>query len=258
MDHGAEVAAIEARAPQRRALLWHVLDEVRWSFTPPCTWLTGAAVNFALSLLWLAAVPLTGRRHSDWAIVVGTYFAVFILADVTTTNLLGADAVRVRDALLREVPLRRILLVKNLALLMIVGLPTALATVLVTVNSEDGYRLVLTIPGVAFPILTWLGVGNIVSVSMPVAVVSLRKRWQQRHQGRTTVRWLVHLALPYALLDAVEPIGDLPDAIIGHLHKLPRTAETHGLVLVLTGLALWALGSATALGIVRVHRLRIR
>lgn len=258
-DGADEALAIDALPVGRRqALLWRVLDEVRWSCTPPSTWLVGAAVNFALSLLWLVAVPLTGRRHSDWAIVIGTYFAVFILADVTTTNVLGADALRVRVSLLRGVPLLQILVVKNLALLVIVGLPTLLVTAVVTVTSEDGYRLVLTLPGVAFPILTWLGVGNIISVTLPVAVISLRQRWQRRHDIRATTRWLAHLALPYALLYLVDPIGDLPATIIGHLPALPRTAQTRGVVLTLTGLILWALGTAIALGIVRIHRIRIR
>ncbi len=53
--------------------------------------------------------------------LVGTYFAVFVLADVTTTNVLGADASRVHRALEAGRPLRRILFVKNLTLLVIVG-----------------------------------------------------------------------------------------------------------------------------------------
>jgi hypothetical protein len=154
--------------------------------------------------------------------------------------------------------IRRIIWVKNLALTLIVGIPTLALTAIITVNSEDNYRLILTLPGVAFPILTWIGVGNIVSVTLPVAVAPLRRRWEQRRQLRPTARWLIHLALPYALLYAVDPIGDLPAAVFHHLHTLPRTAQAHGIVLASIGLSLWALTTACALTIVRIRHIRIR
>src|SRR5690349_12438512 len=41
--------------------LWRqVAGEVRWSLTPPWTWLSGVAANLVLSLLWLIWVPLRG------------------------------------------------------------------------------------------------------------------------------------------------------------------------------------------------------
>jgi hypothetical protein len=230
---------------------------VRWSFTRPWTWLSGVAVNLVLSVVWLLAAPLTGRPHRDWAIVVGTYFAVFILADVTTTNVLGADAKRVRLALQRHIPLRRILLVKNLTLLLIVGAPTLIATAIITIVSEADYRLLVTLPGVAYSILTWIGVGNVVSVALPVAAAPLRQRWQQRHELRPTGRWLTAILLPYALLAAVDPVGKLPGVIGRHLPVVPHTALTRGLVLTATGLLVWGLGTQIALSIARRHEVRL-
>ena len=239
-------------APRQRQ--WRtVWQEVQWSFTRPWHWLTGVAVNLVLSLLWLVVAPLSGQPHRDWAILVGSYFAVFILADVTTTNVLGADAPRVRLGLQHGVWLGRILLAKNLALLIIVGLPTLVATALITVNSEADYRLVLTLPGVAFPILTWLGVGNLVSVLLPVAVLPLRKRWQQRHDVRRTALWMFHLGLPYALLFAVGPIGGLPRLFNRLNPVVARTAAGRGLMLLLAGLALWGVGTALALVLGRLR-----
>ncbi len=254
------VPPVDAWPPEHRrpGLLWQVVGEVRWSFTRPWTWLLGVGVNLVLSMLWLLLVPLTGRRHSDWVIVVGTYFATFLLADVTTTNLLGPDVKRAGFSLAQGVPLHRILLVKNLALLVIVGGPLLVATATLTVFDEATYRLVLTLPGVAFPVLTWLGVGNLVSVLLPVAVIPLRQRWRQRRHWRSTSRWLFHLGLPYGLLYAVDPVGDIPGAITRGIRFPPGMAERRGLALSLTGLVLWLLGTAAALGIVRIRRLRIR
>jgi hypothetical protein len=233
-----------------------VLADLRWSFTRPWHWLTGVAVNLVLSLLWLAAAPLTGRPHHDWAIIVGSYFAVFILADVTTTNVLGADAPRVRLNLSHDTPLRRILLVKNITLITVVGLPTLIATAVITLLSEADYRLALTLPGVAFPILTWLGVGNLVSVLLPVSPATLRQRWERRREWRQSVRWLVAISLPYVLCVAVGPVGRVPRIIQQSLSITSNETAARGFIVLLTGVAFWAIGTAAALAVVRHRGLR--
>ena len=250
------VATSDAARSTPTRIWWQVAADVRWAFTRPYTWLAGVGANLVLSLVWLIAAPITGQPHRDWAIMVGTYFAVFILADVTTTNVLGADARRVRLSLMRQISLRRILLVKNITLFLIVGLPTLLATALITVASEADYRLLVTLPGVAFPILTWLGVGNVVSVAFPVAAASLRQRWEQRHQRRTTVRWVVAVLLPYALLVPVDPVSQLPRILIRAVPALPNTLLSRGLALLVTGLLLYGAGTAAALTIARLRKLR--
>ncbi|HTZ44354.1 MAG TPA: hypothetical protein VMB79_10875 [Jatrophihabitans sp.] len=241
-----------------RSLLRRVLAEVRWSFQWPCNWLLGVFCNLGLSLLWLVWVPLRGGSHRDWVILVGTYFAVFVLADVTTTNVLGLDAPRVRASLAGGVSLRRVLLTKNYALLVIVGLPTLMLTVVLTMRSELPHRLVLTMPGVALPILAWLGVGNTVSVAMPVAVRSLRTRWAERRDPRRTLPWLAHLAIPYLLLYAVDPVGDTPPFLVRLLPRPWRTEELRGTVLLLTGLLIWGAGTWLALRLADRHGLRMR
>jgi hypothetical protein len=245
------------QSPAERPIWRHVLSDVRWAFTRPYTWLAGIGANLTLSLAWLVVSPLTGRPHRDWAIMVGSYFAVFILADVTTTNVLGADARRVRLGLRWQIPLRRILLVKNLTLILIVGLPTLLATGILTVYSEANYRLVITLPGVAYPILTWIGVGNVVSVALPVVAAPLRQRWRNRHQLRPTARWLIAIFLPYALCVAIDPMSKLPGIILRHLPWVSHGSATRGLVLVATGLAVWGLGTIVALAIARHRRIRL-
>jgi hypothetical protein len=252
------VEAVELAAGPDETLWRQVWKEMRWALRPPWIWLGGVAFNLVLSLLWLIVAPLSGRPHHDWAIIVGTYFAVWILADVTTTNVLGSDALRVRINFLRGIPLRRILVIKNLALMLLVGLPTLVATGMITVMHEEDYRLALTLPGVLFPILTWLGVGNFASVLLPVATCSWRERWRQRGDRRRTLRWLVCLALPYLLLGAVDPVSDLPRFVIRHLRFLPPTVPVRGAVLCALGLALWGVCTSLALALARLRPIRIR
>lgn len=247
-DPGSDQPVSTVTRPAR----WRSLAaELRWSLTPPWTWLNGVAFNLVLSLAWLVISPLSGQPRRDWAILVGSYFAIFILADVTTTNVLGADAARVRRAMSEHVGVGRILLIKNVALLIIVGLPTLIATAIITVKSEADYRLILTLPGVAFPILTWLGVGNAISVIFPIAVRPLRERWQDRKNLVTTARWLFHLVLPYALLLAVDPVKRLPRLITRALPTITPAAASHGLSLTISSLSLWTLGTTIALVVAR-------
>ena len=131
-DEARPAAAEKAAQDLQLALPSAVAAEVRWAFTPPRSWLSGVAANLVLALVWLLVQPLHLPRHHDWVVLIGTYFSSFILADVTTTNMLGADHIRVRKALHDGVPLWRVLLVKNLALVVIVGLPTIAAATAMT------------------------------------------------------------------------------------------------------------------------------
>src|SRR6476660_2729148 len=96
------VAAERAAQGLQLALPSAVVAEVRWAFTPPRSWLSGVAANLVLALVWLLAQPLHLPRHHDWVILIGTYFSSFILADVTTTNMLGADHIRVAQGVARR------------------------------------------------------------------------------------------------------------------------------------------------------------
>lgn len=82
---------------------------------------TGLILNATLALAYLTVSPITTEPHRDLAILVGSYFAAFVLADVTTTNALGADAQRVRAQLAGGTPLHRVLARNNLMLFLVAG-----------------------------------------------------------------------------------------------------------------------------------------
>lgn len=104
---------------------------------------------------------------------------------------------------------------KNVALLVIVGAPTLALTGVLTAMNEGLSRLAVTLPDVALPILAWLGVGNLVSVVLPVVIVPVRQRWTQRRDLRGTTRWPIHLALPYGLYYLVAPVGGTSRLLLG-------------------------------------------
>lgn len=208
--------ASEQAAGDFQKNLWAAVGaEIRWAFTSPRTWLAGVAVNMLFAAAWLLVQPLaTDRHHHDWVILIGTYFSSWILADVTTTNMLGADHYRVDKALSDGVPFWRIQLIKNLALLAIVGLPTLATAVALTLWLETPARLGLTVPTVAVPIVSWLGVGNVISAVYPVRVKPLIRRWRQRHDRRRTGNWLLSLTLPYAVYYVADPMDGVEHHVL--------------------------------------------
>jgi hypothetical protein len=241
-------ASSEAVTParQRRALWIEVGEETRWSFTRPWSWLGGVVLNLVLSLGYLVLVPLTGHHRRAWVVLVGTYFVNFILADVTTTNIFGPDPIRTRDRLGQGESIRRLLIVKNLTLMLIVGLPVLTLTAVLTEN-DSTHSLLVTLPLVAFPVFCWLAFGDIVSVVLAVKARSIRSRWRKRHDRVITGRWAAHLAVPYALFFLIELVRLLPRGIDAGLpHTLARTPLVHGLLLITLGLAIWIAGVLVA------------
>jgi hypothetical protein len=267
-------AAVRASAPRpaaaRRAAkdlqrgLWAAVGaEIRWAFTPPRTWLMGVLANVVFAATWLLVQPLTtGRHHSDWVILVGTYFSSWVLADVTTTNLLGADHYRVRQALSDGVPFWRIMLIKNLALLGIVGLPTLAAAMALTLWLETPGRLGVTIPTVAVPIVSWLGVGNLISVLHPVSVEPLIRRWRQRGDRLRTGGWALALLLPYALYYVADPMNGVEHRVLWT--QVPKLIwpvfgrDTKSFVHLAIATGVYVAGTVGALLWVRKRGLQIR
>jgi hypothetical protein len=267
-------AAMRASAPRpaaaRRAakdfqqgLVPAVGAEIRWAFTPPHTWLLGVVANLIFAAAWLLVQPLTpGRHHHDWAVLVGTYFSSWILADVTTTNQLGVDHYRVLQALSDGVPFPRVLLIKNLALLVIVGLPTLATAMALTLWFQSPASLGATIPTVAVPIVSWLGVGNLVSTLHPVGVEPLLRRWRRRDERRRTAGWVLALTLPYALYYVADPMNGIEHRVLwSQAPRLIRPVfgrDTKSFVHLAIAVGIWIVGTLAAVLWVRKRGFRIK
>ena len=238
--------------------MWNdIRAEIRWSFTPPFDWLAGVVANLLLACVYLGLVPLTDhRRH--WVVLLGTYFGTFILADVTTTNLLGPDTERVRARLADGASIRRILMIKNLSLVLIVVVPTLIFTAILSLTTERSINLLIVLPLVTYPMVVWIAIGDIVSVLLPVRVVRLRSRWRERHDVRRTVWWLLHLAVPYLLLYPVTPLVDLPRYIVDLLPRRMQTTLMDATALWLASPLVGLLGVVIATRIFHRHGLHVR
>jgi hypothetical protein len=110
--------------------------------------------------------------------------------------------------------------------------------------------LAVTIPNVAVPIVSWLGVGNLVSVLLPVRGKPLIHRWEQRRDRRATATWIAHLVLPYALYYVADPSGGIehnffwrqvPQVLVAILGP-----ESRSFVHIGIAAAVWAITTAVA------------
>ncbi|MDP7724034.1 hypothetical protein [Mycobacterium sp. TY814] len=235
--------------------------EIRWAFHPPRTWLSGVMANLVLAAAWLVVQPLSvvhsnhmphhfHHNQLDWVVLVSTYFSSFVLADVTTTNLLGGDHYRVAQGLSDGVPLWRVLVIKNLALIVIVGLPTLSVAAALTMWKEGVPQMAMTIPNVAVPIVSWLGVGNVISVMHPVGVEPLLRRWRQRRNLRRTAGWLLAITLPYALYYVADPMGGVEHRVMWT--QIPAAIgpvfgrDTKSFVHLAMAMAVWLTGTVVA------------
>ena len=160
------------------------------------------------------------------------------------------------------VPFGRVLLIKNMALLVIVGLPTLVTSVVLTLWLETPERLAVTIPTVAVPIVSWLGVGNLFSLLHPVSVEPLIRRWRQRSDRRRTRGWIAALTLPYALYYVADPMNGVEHRVLWkQIPALIRPVfgrDTKSFVHLGIALMVWAVGSVAAVLWVRKRGLRIR
>lgn len=268
-------SAQRAAATFDKPLMPAVCSEIRWAFQPPFTWLSGVLANLVMAAVWLSVQPLTAGGHQvgnshfhfhhaqlDWVVLVSTYFSSFVLADVTTTNLLGGDHYRVAKGMADGVPLWRMLLIKNVALMVIVGLPTLAVAAALTVWREGVPQLAMTIPNVSVPIVSWLGVGNVISVLHPVPAEPLLRRWRQRRNLRRTASWVLAVTLPYALYYVADPMGGVEHRVLWT--QIPAAIgpvfgrDTKSFLHLGTALLVWVGGTTLAVLLARRQGVRFR
>jgi hypothetical protein len=127
---------------------------------------------------------------------------------------------------------------------------------------ERPSRLGVTIPNVAVPIVSWLGVGNVISVLLPVTAAPLIRRWRQRRDRLRTGAWLLALVLPYALYYVADPMDGMGHRVLWR--QLPASIgpvlgrDTKSFVHLGIAFSVWIAGTVAAELWVRKRGLRIR
>lgn len=221
-------------------------EELKWTFTRPMTWLQGVGINLVLAFLYLLIWPLSQNAKYDTVLLFCVYFGTFIMADITTTNIFGPDLKRTYAKLAAGESFARILLRKNAVQALVVMLPMVLITWAWTEYLYMDAEMLRTIPGVLYPMLLFLGIGNVISVLFVVPSAGLGWRLKNWRQWRWHLPELVSYAIPFGIY-GLWVYTDLP----GTLNLMLKTWGQDIMVLpsesaqALMGASLFLYGSLT-------------
>ncbi len=237
----AAVGSAPATEP-RAGLIDDVKDELRWTFTARKGWLLSMAFNLAVAIVVIGYERYDPHVKGDIKIAnVGVAVVIYVLAGTLATNQLGADAERVVNSLERGDRVSRILGLKNLALAVLM-VPVALLVSVILRVLVDRWRL---LPHTAMydvgAVFVWLGLGNLVSVTLPYRPIPLRARLKARP---TWARWGVRQAVPYALYYLGAPLLLLLPWAACQYFKVfgpPRSVD-YPLLYLANSLVAWILG----------------
>lgn len=194
-----------------------LVDEYARTFTWPFGWLQGVGLNVLLAAIYLLVRPLAADDHYDVVTLFTVYFANFIMADVTTTNIFGHDFLRAQAASSNRSQFAQLLRNKNIVQAVVIMMPMTVITVVITWVVNGPAEVMLAIPAVLYPMLLWLGVGNILSVLYPVPAVGVKRRCAHYRQWRWHVPVFISYAIPW-LLYTLFALTDAP----GQLNALIR------------------------------------
>lgn len=154
------------------------------------------AVSLALGLLYLGFI-----RTFEWDTkqrllpYLGLWAISVVMGGAVCLNAMSFDAMRVRAALDSGARLWHVLVIKNVALLTLVAPLGFLLSALLAWRAGDLGALFKACALMICFILLWLGVGNVLSVVMPIRDEPLRNR----RQSGTLKQFLVVFAVSYAI-----------------------------------------------------------
>ncbi|MFT4087571.1 MAG: hypothetical protein QM658_10530 [Gordonia sp. (in: high G+C Gram-positive bacteria)] len=183
----AEAGDVVARLPQR------VWSEVRHIlFGKPHSVLWRLVMTMAISLGWVTAYEVTGWTSFDGKTLTLYVFSA-VIGSVVCTNALCFDAARVRQELNERIPLWRILVIKNLAMGLLIGVAATPVIIWLAVHGEVGVPVM--IDQLAAMLFIWFGVANVLSVVAPLRREPLTHRL---HDG-TWLPYLASFAISYGV-----------------------------------------------------------
>jgi hypothetical protein len=249
----ADADATEPKA----GLVDDVIDELRWTLSGRKGWLLGLALNLAVALVVVGYERYDPHVRGDIKIAnIGVAVVIFVLAGTLATNQLGANADRVINSLERGDRVSRILALKNAALAVLLVPVALLVSVIVRILVDRWRLLPNTVMFDIGAVFLWLGLGNIISVTLPYRPISLRARLKARH---TWIRWAIRQAVPYVLFYLGAPALLMLPTLGVYLARAfgpPRTFY-YPLLFLVNALAAWILGLWLATAWANHHRRRL-
>lgn len=175
-------------------LPWMVGAEIRHVFTNrPYPVLTRLALTLGISLGVVTFLHTVGAAsHNAGTLTVYLFSAV--VGSIVCTNALCFDAARVHRALDEQVPLWRILIVKNITMALLV-LGAAVPVLGYLSAGNDDVNALVVLDQIVAMLFIWLGVGNVLSVLSPLRHEPISARL---HDG-TWLPYLLSFVISYGM-----------------------------------------------------------
>lgn len=154
------------------------------------------AVSLALGLLYLGVIRVFEWDTKErWLPYLGIWAISVVMGGAVCLNAMSFDAMRVRAALDSGARLWHLLVIKNLALFCLVAPLGFLLSGLLAWRAGDLGAFFKACALMVCFIVLWLGVGNVLSILLPIRDEPLRRR---RASGSLT-QFLIAFAVSYAI-----------------------------------------------------------
>jgi hypothetical protein len=236
------------------ALAHGLRGEINYILTrKPRSVVRSLAISLALGLLYLGFIRLfewdTKQRLLPY---LGLWAISVVMGGAVCLNAMSFDAMRVRAALDSGARLWHVLVIKNLALLVLVAPLGFLLSVLLAWRAGEFGALFKACALMLCFILLWLGVGNVLSLALPIRDEPLRKRRQSGSLKQFVIAFVVSYAIGYLVnlmliwrVFAAQELAERLDSVI-----IPAV------FVILSSLAMWFLLTVFALALAQQPKVR--
>ncbi|MBO0850410.1 MAG: hypothetical protein J2P20_13165, partial [Pseudonocardia sp.] len=156
------------------------------------------AISLAMGLLYLGFIRVFQWDTKQHLLPYLGLFAIsVVMGGAVCVNAMSFDAMRVRAALDSGARLWQLLVVKNAALVVLVAPVGFLLSALLAWRAGNLSALFIACALTVCMILLWLGVGNVLSVSLPIRDEPLRNRPRSGSLKQFVVAFSVSYAIGY-------------------------------------------------------------
>ncbi|GAA2876454.1 hypothetical protein GCM10010472_37580 [Pseudonocardia halophobica] len=219
----------------------------------PRTAVKSLAVSLALGLLYLGFIRVfEWDRDQRWLPYLGLWVISVMLGGAVCINAMCFDALRVRAALEGGSRLWHLLVIKNLAVAALIAPIGFLLSGLLAWRAGDAGAIVKACALVVCFILLWLGVGNVLSVLLPVRDEPILRRKQSGSLKQFAIAFVVAYAIGYLvnlmLLWRILAAQGLAQRLGGWVIPI--------LLIVLSSLAMWFLLTVFAVALSQQPKIR--
>jgi hypothetical protein len=262
-DAEPEAAAVDGHVPLpgRNAVARHgpalahgLVGEIRYMLgRKPRSIVTSLVVGLALGLGYLAFVRIfQWDRGQPWLPYLGLWAISFVIGGSVCINAMSFDAMRVRAALDSGARLWHLLVIKNLALLCIVAPIGFLLSGLLAWRVGDLGAFFKACALMICLIVLWLGVGNVLSVVVPVRDEPILNR---RRSG-TLKPFIVAFAVAYVVGYLVNIMLLLRVFAAQELTQRLGSVVLPAILIVVSSVVMWLLLTVVAVALSQQPKIR--